>query len=205
MSTQRSSVAASPRDKSADADPQKQTSPTGHSNVDLSGTKFDAMMEMLRRLETRSNDVNTLRNEIRDEMRASSARLDQRLSAMESQHRETGPMTPSTLEENRARVEDWQASTSAAREAGMRIPTEVAVEFYRGAQQATEEDQATSAAVEGQNGHQGMDVGEAEGENGTDADTIKNLKEENRKLVQLMGGFAEKLQWLEEKMRKEGS
>ena len=152
---------------SVDVDPQK-PSPA----KSPSGDKLDRMIEILNKLGARNNEV----RDMRDEMRASNARIDERLAAVEN-------LKGSSLPPSYASDESSGAETAMQNSDRQRVPTLVAHEYYRNAQVAeTAEDEGT-AAIEP-----------------TEASTMAELVETNRRLLEMVGGFAEKIQALEKKV-----
>lgn len=160
-------------------DPEKHPVPLRHVPAD----KLDLVMEMLSKLHARNGEL----IDMRDEMRASTARLDQRLSAVESQHQGTPPLTPSTLSQYDGGSDGLAVSQTN------HIPTDVAHEFYRSAQR--DELQVEHG---GESGGNTDDEEEDDHEN----ETIRELKEANKKLLEMVGGFANKIQALEEQMKR---
>ena len=139
-----------------------------------SGEKLDRMIHMLNQLKARNGEINTMR----DEMRASNARLDQRLSAVEGSQR-ASPMPPSSDES----VDEWGMRGGRDHH---RVSTNVAHDFYRFAQ----------AQLESEEG-----VGE-DAERVESTGTIAKLMETNRRLLEMCGGFADKIKELEEKVNR---
>jgi hypothetical protein len=158
-----------PCDTDIDVDPLK-ISP----GKSPSGEKLDRMIRMLNQLKARNGEINTMR----DEMRASNARLDQRLSAVEGSQR-ASPMPPSSD----GSVDEWGMRGGRDHH---RVSTNVAHDFYR------------------------FDQGQQESEHGAADDseraestgTIAKLMETNRRLLEMCGGFADKIKELEEKVNR---
>ena len=135
-----------------------------------SGEKLDRMIHMLNQLKTRNSELNSMR----EEMRASNARLDMRLSAVEGSQRGISPMPPSSD----ASVDEWGMRSGRDHK---RVSTNVAHEFYRFGQ-----------------GEEGA------GNEVEDTGTIAKLMETNRRLLEMCGGFADKILELEEKVNRKG-
>jgi hypothetical protein len=155
-----------PFDSDINVDPLK-TSPARPP----SGDKLDRMMEMLSQLRARNGEISTMRKE----MRASNARLDERLSAVEGSHR-ASPTPPSDES-----VDEWGMRGRSQQ----RVSTNVAHDFYRlsQAEPECEEDASAEAEVSSSN-------------------TIAKLMETNRRLLEMCGGFADKIKALEERVNR---
>ena len=152
-------------DSSVDVDPVK-VSPAKSS----SGEKVDRMMAMLDQLRARNGELNTMR----EEMRVSNARLDERLSAVEGSQRGGSPMPPSTDV-----VDEWGMR---GRGEAQRISTNIAHDFYRLG--PTQDDREDDANVEG-------DI-----EN--ESNTIEKLMETNKRLLEMCGNMANRVKALED-------
>ena len=158
-------------------------------------------MGILNKLDARHGEL----TEMRDEMRASNARLDQRLSAFETHNRDSAPPTPTTL-----LSQSLIGSEGLERSPVNRIPTDVAHEFYRSAQpqKATSEEPQGAGVAGRESGGWTKSTGEAASDSDAgpetgESETIRELKETNRKLMEMVSGFSEKLQVLEEKMKRD--
>lgn len=137
---------------------------------------LDAMIEMLQVLKSRNTEISS----IRDEMRASNARLTERLTAVESSRGRDTP-TPSS-----AGSSGWSVAGNTARGggdgeeagvgAGRRVDTATAIEFYRA-------------------GYTGQGDGGREEE--VRGDTIAQLRETNTRLLEMVSGFGEKIREME--------
>ena len=156
-----------PFDSDTNVDPLK-TSPARPP----SGDRLDRMMEMLSQLRSRNGEISTMR----EEMRASNARLDERLSAVEGSYR-ASPVPPSDES-----VDEWGVR---GRTEQQRVSTNVAYDFYRlsQAEPECEEDASAEAEVSSSN-------------------TIAKLMETNRRLLEMCGGFADKIKALEETVNR---
>ena len=138
-----------------------------------SAEKLDRMIDMLNQLKARNNEITSMR----DEMRTSNARLDERLAAVESlKHSSGAPSYASDESSTAGEVTNYRAEQN-------RIPTGVAHDFYRSAK-----------------GSQDSEGDGVVGADSTGSDTIAELRETNRRLLEMVGGFAEKIQALEKKV-----
>lgn len=154
-----------------DVDPQK-PSP----KKSKAGDKFDRMIEILNKLNARNDEMST----IREEIRATNERLDHRLAAVENLHR-ASPAPSYAL------GADIVNEKSEGDSSSIRVPTDVARDFYQPAEQC--EDSSSDQV------------------NGTDESepaTIAELKETNRRLLEMVGGFAEKIEALEKRAGTQG-
>lgn len=136
--------------------------------------KLDRMIEMLNTLNARNSDIAN----IRDEMRSSNVRLGQRLAAIE---RSSPTPPPSYNHEDESAATNEMSGRGSAQ--SHRVPTQVAHEFYRSAEVTQDEEEEDPAAAEL-----------------AESSTIAELKETNRRLLEMVGGFAEKIQALEKKV-----
>ena len=138
-----------------------------------SGDKLDKMIDMLNQLKARNNEINSMR----DEMRASNASIDKRLAAVEGLRQLSSP-PPSQASDNSSIT----GGTSRRGEQN-RVPTNVAHDFYR-ATQNTQKDTKDEAGKDENKG----------------SDSIAELMETNRRLLEMVGGFEKKIQALEKKV-----
>ena len=164
-----SGVIANTFDDDVDVDPRKRSVATNPS-----GDKLDRMIEMLDKLNTRNNEITSMR----DEMRASNARLDERLAAVENLR--VSSRSPSLTTDETASSSGEQQHLHRSR-----VPTEVAHNFYRLGQAS--------------NGSAGDTTGEDETK-GPEVDTVAELKATNRRLMEMIGGFGAKIEALEKKV-----
>ena len=137
-----------------------------------SSDKLNRMIDMLNQLKSRNDNVNTMRKE----MRASTARLDERISAME------GSQRTSVWTSSEGSVNEWGVR---GRNEQHRISTNVAHDFYR----LRDEHQEHEKALEAENDEGG--------------NTIAKLMETNKRLLEMCGGFADKIKALEEKVNRD--
>ncbi|KAK0325325.1 hypothetical protein LTR82_003607 [Friedmanniomyces endolithicus] len=163
-----------------DVDPEKFGYAT---QAQTKNSKMDKMLEMLDKLTTRNDDLEAMR----EEMRATNARLDARLAAMEDVQRHSPSPSSSAMgfgldgassadDETLSRVQN-------------RIPTDVAHEFYRGGRSpAPGSSPPTSVAA-------GVD-----GEVVTEAEKIEKLTETNRQLTVMIQGFAAELEAVKKRL-----
>lgn len=163
-SPQDSGIENSSTGSSRNVDPQKPLPQEPQSD-----DKLDQMIQMLNRLNARNTEISYMR----DEMRATNERLDQRLAAVEDLQRGTSPVPSYAVDED-VRYEKAGEGLDCNR-----IPTDVAHDFYR--------------AEEARNGGR-VQTDEVDR---MQSDTIAELKETNRRLLEMVGGFAEKIQALE--------
>jgi hypothetical protein len=161
------SLRGMPSDADANVDPLK-ISPARSPSSD----KLNRMIDMLNQLKLRNDNVNNMR----EEMRASTARLDERISAMEGSQK-ASPWPPS--DEN---VDEWGMR---GRNEQQRISTNVAHDFYRVRDEHQEHESA------------------AEAERDEGSNTIAKLMETNKRLLEMCGGFADKIKALEEKFNRD--
>jgi hypothetical protein len=175
--TQATSCSGSPVDSlqtghianDVDVDPQKSSA-----NKSPAADKLDRMMEMLDQLKSRNNEITN----IRDEMRASNARIGDRLAAIENQQRGSpAPSSQGSDEHSRIARECY-----VSEQEHMRVSTNTAHDFYRMGQNAQP------------GGFEDVDPEES-----LQADTITELRETNSRLLQMVSGFAERLKCLERK------
>jgi len=163
-SPQDSGIDSSATGSARSADPQKPLP-----QEPQSGDKLDQMIQMLDKLNARNSEITY----IRDEMRATNERLDQRLAAVEDLQRGTSPVPSYAVDEDVRYEKDGEGLDCN------RIPTDVAHDFYLAEEGRTGEHEQTQEADK------------------TQSDTIAELKETNRRLLEMVGGFAEKIQALE--------
>jgi hypothetical protein len=151
----------------ANVDPQKPCVKTPEPT-----DKLDRMLAMLDKLESRNNEIHN----IREEMRASNARLDNRLAAVETLHR--GSPVPSSQGSD-----ELSNSLHVGNEhESKRISTGTAHDFYRqGPNDLVVDDEETCQSEEEK----------------AQADTIAELRETNSKLLEMVSGFAERIKSLE--------
>lgn len=138
--------------------------------------KLDRVIEILNTLHARNNEMNIMR----DEIRATNERLDSRLAAVENFHR-ASPFPTYALDEGISNERGSDDSHS------LRVPTDVAHEFY---QQGDVSDSDVSDRV------RGSDT--------TDSDTIAELKETNKRILEMVGGLSEKIMALEKRSGSSG-
>ena len=156
-----------------DLDPKK-PSPSKSPSSD----KLDRMIELLNKINARNNEISSMR----DEMRDSNARLDRRLAAVETVNR-ASPPPPSLISHESSGNEGLAPGSNQNR-----VPTNVAHDFYRNGQ-------SSEGASSEDDANDGTDDSAA-----ADFDTILGLKETNKRLLEMVGGFAEKLKALEAKV-----
>jgi hypothetical protein len=117
-----------------------------------------------------------------------------------------------------AKVQEWLNSSGGPQDmAGKRVVTQFAREFYHGGLQDEQEggegegienqrmvtqagkEISQGGAQDGQQGAEGEDDGSGVDEVGTAMETIAELKEQNKRLLEMMNGFAKKIEALEGK------
>lgn len=162
-----------PFEVDVNVDPLK-TSP-GHSP---SSEKLNRMLDMLNQLKSRNGEISSMR----EEMRTSNARLDQRLSAVEGSQRASPWPSSDAGGDN---VDEWGMRVRTEQQQQHRISTNVAHDFYRLHQEQQESEEVAAEGVE---------------EDGSN--TIAKLMETNRRLLEMCGGFADKIKALEEKVNR---
>ncbi|KAK1071460.1 hypothetical protein LTR74_003338 [Friedmanniomyces endolithicus] len=159
---------------SEDVDPEKACYAT---QATTKNSKMDKMLQMLDKLTTRNDDLEAMR----EEMRATNARLDARLAAMEDVQRHSPSPSSSALGfglDGTSSADDEQLGRIQNR-----IPTDVAHDFYRGGKSpAPASSPPTSVAAGG------------EGEVETEAEKIEKLTETNKQLTMMIQGFAAELE-----------
>lgn len=158
-------------DLDSDVDPKKP-----QSTVSSEYDKQDQMLEMLNKILMRNSDIEF----IRAEMRATNTRLDERLAAIESFRQRASPPTAHTLH-------GMQQARTSRRSNQHRIPTSVADDFYR---------QGAGPSLVASPQPSGAGTGPSAPRT-TESDTIADLRETNRRLVEMVSGFVEKLEGLE--------
>ncbi|KAK0252279.1 hypothetical protein LTS09_012623 [Friedmanniomyces endolithicus] len=146
-------------------------------------SKMDKMLEMLDKLTTRNDDLEAMR----EEMRATNARLDARLAVMEDVQRHSP--SPSSYAFGFGLDGASSADDETLSRVQNRIPTDVAHEFYRGGKSpAPASSPPTSVA------------GGGEGEVETEAEKIEKLTETNRQLTVMIRGFAAELEAVKKRL-----
>lgn len=154
-------------DEKANVDPLK-ISPARSPSSD----KLNRMIEMLNQLKSRNGEISSMR----EEMRASNARLNERLSAVEGSQRGASPWPPSDES-----VDEWGMR---GRTEQHRISTNVAHDFYRLQEEQQEHEE------------------EVQGGGDEDGNTIAKLMATNKRLLEMCGGFADKIKALEDRVNR---
>ncbi|KAK3110307.1 hypothetical protein LTR53_015519 [Teratosphaeriaceae sp. CCFEE 6253] len=143
--------------------------------------KMDKIINMLNKLMARDESIEAMR----EEMRIANANLAARLSAVEGlQHSSPSPTSSVFSMDGAASGQDESAVRRESR-----IPTDVALDFYRHGHSS---DRAASKPA-------GGDAG-GEGAPGAEADRIEQFTETNRQLTEMVQGFAAELRAMKEKL-----
>lgn len=171
----------SPVEPSKPLSPSYQTTamqaPSSISGAPSNPNHVDAIVEMIEYLNSRNHEISS----IRDEMRASNFRLGERLAVIE------GFGTPTHLAFNGSANDTL---TPGMGKEEKRVSSSAAYEFYRGAGGRDEE------MARGEDGEHVLEA-PGDGDGRMRADTIAELRETNRELLEMVSGFAERIRSLE--------
>ncbi len=163
-----------------DVDPEK---PGYATQANTKNSKMDKMLEMLDKLTTRNDDLEAMR----EEMRATNARLDARLAVMEDVQRHSP--SPSSSAFGFGLNGASSADDETLSRIQNRIPTDVAHEFYRGGKSPAPASSPPTSVAAG---------GETEVE--TEAEKIEKLTETNKQLTVMIQGFAAELEAVKKRL-----
>ncbi|KAF2481707.1 hypothetical protein BDY17DRAFT_311365 [Neohortaea acidophila] len=165
--------------------PSPTSSPTSNksTSANTDRAKLDHMLAILSQLQTRHAEMDAMR----DELRAANERLEGRLTAVEGLARG---------ERSRSASVEADVAEFGAEEGGRRIATATAVDFYRAGQGHGSERDDDGEEDDGQ-GESGT---RSEAGQSAESETIAELRETNRRLLEMVGGFEEQIQRLERRV-----
>jgi len=173
-------------DNTTNVDPQK---PSPKKAKSPAVDKLDKMLELLNHLHERNYEISTMR----DEMRASNARLGERLAAIETLQR-ASPVPSSTTsasDDHAYAAEEGEGQSGESK----RVSTAVAHDFYRAVRQ--HEAKGEEGVWDLHSDEEGEEDTGKENVELSRKDTIAELRETNSRLLEMVSGFAERIQSLE--------
>lgn len=163
--------------------------PTKPGLVTQTTDKMDQMLEMLNKITSRNDDVAAMR----EELRATNARMDERLAYIESAHRASPSPPPSSY--------GFDGASSQREDSGslgrsqLRVATDTAHDFYRLGQSSLSP--VLSPVGNAEDGGSTMTLS-------AEAQRIAQLEQTNRELAEMVHGFAAKLEEMQRKMEQGG-